>query len=159
MWYRKVGKFVDGSNYVGILVTSASIDIKSSVCLRSMVLSLSGREHISRRYYMVGLISGAQSKRYCSKSVSLKKELPKVIKRCPKPCCTIPFIRKNRFIPFDSVRLATLRFELLWHRKRMTLQNFFQNALRDIRLLSKEILQIGNCLLISNAMFDYFTLF
>ena len=45
---------------------------------------------------------------YCSKWFLLKKgELPKVMRRCPKPCSTIPLSRENRFNPFDSVRLAT----------------------------------------------------
>ena len=53
-------------------------------------------------------------KRYCSRSVLLKKqELFVVIKRGPKPCFTVPLIRENRFNPFDSARLATLLFEVL----------------------------------------------
>ena len=35
-----------------------------------------------------------------------------VIKRYPKPCSTITFILENRLNPFDSIPLATLRFEL-----------------------------------------------
>ena len=31
-------------------------------------------------------------------------------KRCPKPSSTIAFICENKFNPFDSVPLATLRF-------------------------------------------------
>ena len=43
-------------------------------------------------------------KRYCLRSVLLKKwELPDVIKRCPKPCSTIPLICKGRFNLFDSI--------------------------------------------------------
>ena len=46
-----------------------------------------------------------------------------VIKICPKPGSTIPLIRKTILNSFDSIPLATLRFEILWHQKRMTLQN------------------------------------
>ena len=41
-------------------------------------------------------------------------------KRSPKPCLTIPFVHKNKFNLFDSVPLATLRFEISLHHKRMT---------------------------------------
>ena len=41
-------------------------------------------------------------------------------KRSPKPCSTIPFAHKNKFNLFDSVPLATLRFEISLHHKRMT---------------------------------------
>ena len=44
------------------------------------------------------------NERYCSRSVLSKKwELLEVIKRCPKPCFTIPLIRKNRFNLFEYV--------------------------------------------------------
>ena len=67
-------------------------------------------------------------KRYCLRSVLLKKwKLLEVIKRCPKPCSTIPCIRENSFSPFDSEPLATLRFVISWHQKRMNLQNILQN--------------------------------
>ena len=54
--------------------------------------------------------------RYCSRSVLLKKcELPvlKVINGRTKPCFIIFLNRGNKFGPFDSVPMATLRFELL----------------------------------------------
>ena len=35
-----------------------------------------------------------------------------VIKWCPKPYSTIPFLRENRFNPFDYAPLANLRFEI-----------------------------------------------
>ena len=58
------------------------------------------------------------------KSVILNKgELLEVIKRFFKPCSTIPFVHKNKFNPFDSVPLATLRFEISLHHKRMTYKN------------------------------------
>ena len=38
----------------------------------------------------------------------------------------IPLIREDRFDPFESAPLATLRFEISFHQKRMTLQNFLQ---------------------------------
>ena len=67
-------------------------------------------------------------KRHCSKSFLFKKwELLHIIKRCPKPYSTIPLSAKIGLISFDSVSLATLRFEIMWHQKRMTLQNFGQN--------------------------------
>ena len=44
-----------------------------------------------------------------------------------RPCFTISLIHKKTFNPFDSVPLATLRFELSRDQKRMTLQNFLQN--------------------------------
>ena len=62
-------------------------------------------------------------KAFCDK----KAVCESVINRCPKPWSTGSFICKNRFIPFDSVSLATLRFELLWRQKRLTLQNVLQN--------------------------------
>ena len=59
--------------------------------------------------------------------------LDTTVKWCPKLCSTIPLSRENRFNPFDSVPLVTLRFELSLHQKRMTSQNFLQNKQRDVR--------------------------
>ena len=50
-----------------------------------------------------------------------------------KPCSNISFVRENQFNPFEFVPLATLRFEVLWHQKRMTLQNLLQNKQRNVR--------------------------
>ena len=72
-----------------------------------------------------------------------------LIKRCPKPCSTIPLIRKNKLNPFDYVPLATHRFEILRHQKRIILQNYSTNRRIqqcDVRLLSKKILKISNFL-------------
>ena len=52
--------------------------------------------------------------------------------RFPQPCSTIPIIRENGFNLFDSKTLATLYFKILWHNKRMTLQNFLQTKQRDV---------------------------
>ena len=48
-------------------------------------------------------------------------------KKYPKLCFTIPLFYVNRFNPFDSVPVATLRFELSWYQKKMTMQNFSLN--------------------------------
>ena len=47
-----------------------------------------------------------------------------------------PYLR-NRFNLFDSVPLATLRFDILWHQKRMTLQNFVQNIEHRVAFSAK----------------------
>ena len=44
--------------------------------------------------------------------VEMKTTLVRIKKRS-KPFSTIPFIRKNKFDPLDSVPLANLRFEIL----------------------------------------------
>ena len=51
-----------------------------------------------------------------------KRELLEVIKKYSKPCSTIFLICENRFNPYNSVPLATLRFRISWHQKRMALQ-------------------------------------
>ena len=67
-------------------------------------------------------------KRYCSTSVLLKKwEQAWVTNMSLKPCSTIFLFRNNRFNPIDS------RFEISWHQKKMTLQNFWQNRERFVR--------------------------
>ena len=62
-------------------------------------------------------------KRYSSRSVLFKKDLLEVIKKSLKPCSIISLIHENRFNPFFFVLLATPLFEILWHHKKMTLQN------------------------------------
>ena len=50
-------------------------------------------------------------KRYCLKSLSLKKwEFLELIKRCSKPCSTIPLMRKNRLNPFGLRTIDNLAF-------------------------------------------------
>ena len=58
-------------------------------------------------------------KRYRSKSIVLKKwKLLEITKSCPKPCSTIPHIRKNWINLFDFAPLDTLRCEILWLQKK-----------------------------------------
>ena len=64
--------------------------------------------------------------------IEMTTTVHEVIQRCLKPCFTIPLIHETRFSAFDFVSLATLRFELSRHQKRMTLQNFEQNKQRDV---------------------------
>ena len=72
-------------------------------------------------------------KRYCSRSVLLKKwKLLEVIKRLPKACSTILLIRENRFNPFESVPLTTLRLETTPHQKRMNLQNYLPHKQHNV---------------------------
>ena len=68
-----------------------------------------------------------------------KWELLEVIKRFLKPWFIITY-PQNRFNSFDSIPLKILSFEFLWHKKRMTLQNFFQNKQCDVRLLNIVVL-------------------
>ena len=63
------------------------------------------------------------------------EKLLEEIRRWPKPCFTIPIIRENRFSPFDFVPLATLRFGISQHHKRMTMQNFLQSYERDVWII------------------------
>ena len=66
-------------------------------------------------YLRFGSSKRKQLKRYCSKSVLLKKwELLNLFRKS--------FIRDNELSPFDSESLATLRFEILRYQKRMTLK-------------------------------------
>ena len=70
-------------------------------------------------------------KKYCLRSILLKKwELLEVINT--SPCSFILLFRENTFNPFDSVPLATLRFETTWYQKSMILQNLLQNKQRNV---------------------------
>ena len=55
----------------------------------------------------------------------------------PNLCCTIPLIRENRFTPFNFVTLATLRFEISWHHKRMTLENLLRISYLAVFILQE----------------------
>ena len=71
-------------------------------------------------------------KRYCSKSVLLKKwELFEVTKRCPNLFPQFPLFAKIRFNSFDSVRLSTLHSQFCDITKGIILQKFLQTKKRD----------------------------
>ena len=71
-------------------------------------------------------------KRYCSKSVLLKKwEVFEVRKRCPNLFPHFPLSAKIRFTPFDSLPLATMHFRNYQTLQKAQLQNFSQTKKRD----------------------------
>ena len=89
------------------------------------------------------------------------RTLLEVIKTYHKFCSTILLIRENRFNPLTSCHLATLRFEILWHQKRMTWQNFLQNTERNFNnrtlccLFCKKLRICKSFCRIISAMFDF----
>ena len=71
---------------------------------------------------------------YCFKEIRLKigfveemrnTDLTEIIKRFANPCTAILFIRRHKFNLFDNVSLATPRFEISWHQKRINSNSYY----------------------------------